>query len=426
MNTKIYDHSYNVLRSVLKERLTFSLAVKNNSRGVSKEEFSAMNSLSGIFLRNYYSIRVIAKQVFGTTQEEPLIYIGLVYVNNLFKKIVDEKDSLTYLVNKLSLFQIKYDDEVKANFKKSLENKNGFLKEVLSTKKGNKNPLTYLSCITNLPEWIIKMLNSQYGRAYGIETIHSLFKMPKQFAIKNTLFCEIKEGELSENYKEIETNFYEYKSKTSIRKDFLIRDARFLPIQKAEYEMIKFLPNLEGKCITFYFEEKNSIYVALINKYLNSGNKLSLASNNPHLNPDLYARIKPLKKENLDIYESSESELIAHLSEKQDLFILLPKNSNLELLRRTPEYGIIFDEKTLDGLIENELNEILDVGQYVADGGKLVYCVPTFNIKETMLVVNKFLNKNKNFSLIKESTYFPFEKDNSVFYFAVFEKKAAD
>ena len=75
MNTKVYDHSFNVLRSVLKEHLSFSVAVKNNSRGVSKDEFSGMSALAGIFLRNYFSIKVIAEAVFNATQEEPVIYI---------------------------------------------------------------------------------------------------------------------------------------------------------------------------------------------------------------------------------------------------------------------------------------------------------------------------------------------------------------
>ena len=394
MNTRVYDHSFNVLKSVLKDHLSFSIAVKNNSKGVSKDEFSAMSSLAGIFLRNYFAIKVIAEAVFNATQEEPVIYIGLVYVNNLFKKLVDEK----------------------------IEDKNGFLKETLNTKKMAKSPRTYLSCITNLPEWIIKMLHTQYGRDYGLDTVHSLFKMPRQYAVLNKILGEVDDSELA-NFKEVEPTLFEYKSKTSIRKDQLVRESKLLPIQKAEFDMIRDLPSLENSAVTFYFEEKNSIYVAFINKYLEGTNKVSLASNNPHLNPDLYSKIKPLKKDKLDIYESSETELIAHLSEKQDIFVLLPKNSNLEMLRRTPEYGIIFDENTLDSIIEKELNELMDVPQYVKDGGKLIYAVPTFDIKETMLIVHKFLEKNKDFKLIKENTYFPFEKDNSVFYYAVFEKK---
>ena len=63
MNTRVYDHSFNVLKSVLKDHFSFSIAVKNNSKGVSKDEFSAMSSLAGIFLRNYFAIKVIAEAV---------------------------------------------------------------------------------------------------------------------------------------------------------------------------------------------------------------------------------------------------------------------------------------------------------------------------------------------------------------------------
>lgn len=424
MNTKVYDHSFNVLKSVLKDHVTFSLAVKNSSKGVSKDEYAGMSALAGIFLRNYFAIKVVAEAVFGTTQDEPTIYIGLVYVNNLFKKIVDEKESLTYLVNKLALYQVKFDDAIKENFKKAIEDKNTFLKQAISSSKvSKKTSRTYLSCITNLPEWIIKMLHTQYGREYGLDTVHALFKMPKQFAVKNSVYADVTPEETSENFREIEEGLYEYKNKTSIRKDPLIRDSKLLPLQKAEYDMIRDLPSLEGKAVAFYFEEKNSIYVAFINKYYANGNKVSLASNSPRLNPDLFNKIKPLGKEKLDIYESTETELIAHLSEKQDLFILSPKSSNLELLRRTPEYGIIFDTNTLDSIIENELNELLDATQYVSDGGKLVYCVPTFDIKETMVLTHKFLEVKKDFKLDKENAFFPFEKDNSVFYYAIFSKK---
>ena len=64
-----------------------------------------------------------------------------------------------------------------------------------------------------------------------------------------------------------------------------------------------------------------------------------------------------------------------------------------------------------------------DLVKELSLSGKLVYCVPTFDIKETMLIVHKFLEIKKDFKLVKECTYFPFEKDNSVFYYAVFEKK---
>lgn len=424
MNTKVYDLSFNVLKSILREHTTFSVAIKNSSKGSTKDEFAGMSSLSGIFLRNYFAIRVIAEGIFGATQDEAVIYIGLVYVNNMFKKLVDEKESLTYLVNKLNLYQIKFDDSIKEEFKKSVEDKNAAIKNILATKKiTSKSPRTYLSCVTNIPEWIIKMLHTQYGRDYALDIIHSLFKMPKQYAVLDSLLEEVNASELTDKFREIEPTLYEYKNKTSIRKENIVRDAKLMPIQKAEFDMIKNLPSVEGGAVTFFTQEKTSIYVPFINKYLALNNKVSVACDDPKINSDLYAKIKPLKKDGLDIYESTGSELIAHLSEKQDIFVYLPKNSNFEQLRRTPEYGIIFEAQSLDSLIEGELKGLEEVGQYVRDGGKLVYAVPTFNIKETMITVHKFLEDRKDFNLVKESTFFPFEKDNSVFYYAILEKK---
>ena len=56
-----------------------------------------------------------------------------------FQKVVDEKESLTYLVSKLNLYQVKFDDEIKENFKKAIADKNSFLKEANVEKKFGKN-----------------------------------------------------------------------------------------------------------------------------------------------------------------------------------------------------------------------------------------------------------------------------------------------
>lgn len=422
---RIFDTSFNVIKSIIKDRISFNSAIKNQIKNIRKDELNLISNLSGLFLRNYFSIRYITEASFNSSQLEVVIYSGLVFVNIYFKKGVDEKTAITYLANKLELFQIKYDEETKAKFKKFLENKNDSLKEYLDTKFKGKSFRKYLSALTNLPERIIKMIQNQYDRKIGFDTIHSIFRMPSQYAIGNILLADNLTDQMKSNFHIIEPNFYEYDQKTSIRKEEAIRTGLLLPIQKAEYNLVKSLPNLLGSNITFYFEEKSSIYYTLINKYLNEGNKLSLACNKPSLNQDLYSKIKPLGINKLDIYESTHSELIAHLSEKQDLFILLPENSNFEQLRRVPEYGILFDTSKLDSIIENEFLKLSDSTQYIADDGLLVYVVPTLNIKETMIITNKFLNAHKEFSKVKEETFFPFEKDNSILYYAIFQKKVS-
>ena len=148
--------------------------------------------------------------------------------------------------------------------------------------------------------------------------------------------------------------------------------------------MFRFQDAEEGlkKANKYYFEEKEALYSMISNRYLPT-NKVSLLTPSQKNNSELFTKINPSKPANLDIYNSDESGIISHLSEKQDLVVFMPKSSNLELLRRTPEYGILFDTNNLDGIIENELNGLSDITQYVKDGGKLIYAVPTFDIKET-------------------------------------------
>ena len=424
--SSIYESSFKVLKTILKENEFFTIALKKNSNSIKKDEIVSVSSLCGLFLRNYYFIRVLAANVFNTTDVEPMIYIGLAYVNNSYKKIVDTNETLKFLANKLALYEIKVTDEVKETFNKVLVSKKDYLKEVFSNKlaKGDsqKTGFKYLSARNNLPEWVVKTLVKQYGRDLSIKTINAMTKMPKQFGYINSLLVKEVTDDLKKDFKVIDGNFMEYTLTSSIRKNGYVRNGDILPLQVAEYEFLKSLPAINNGFVAYYFEEKEALYSMISNRYLPT-NKVSLLTPSQKNNSEIFTKINPSKPANLDIYNSDESGIISHLSEKQDLVVFMPKSSNLELLRRTPEYGILFDTNNLDGIIENELNGLSDITQYVKDGGYLAYAVSTFNIKETIILVKNFLSKHPEYTLEKEKIYFPFEKENSVFYFAIFKRK---
>lgn len=424
--SSIYESSFKVLKTILKENEFFTIALKKNSNSIKKDEIVSVSSLCGLFLRNYYFIRVLAANVFNTADVEPMIYIGLAYVNNSYKKIVDTNETLKFLANKLALYEIKVTDEVKETFNKVLVTKKDYLKEVFSNKlaKGDsqKTGFKYLSARNNLPEWVVKTLVKQYGRDLSIKIINAMTKMPKQFGYINSLLVKEVTDDLKKDFKVIDGNFMEYTLTSSIRKNGYVRNGDILPLQVAEYEFLKSLPAINNGFIAYYFEEKEALYSMISNRYLPT-NKVSLLTPSQKNNSELFTKINPSKPANLDIYNSDESGIISHLSEKQDLVVFMPKSSNLELLRRTPEYGILFDTNNLDGIIENELNGLSDITQYVKDGGYLAYAVSTFNIKETIILVKNFLSKHPEYTLEKEKIYFPFEKENSVFYFAIFKRK---
>lgn len=411
---RVYEACFNVLKRILKEKEPFNSALKIVNGKFKKDVVSIIANLSGLFLRNYFAIKAISNEIFKTTEVETLIYIGVVYANNAFKKYLDEKESIDFLKNKLALYQVKFEDEAKERFVVATKNKRDFI-----TKNIKAKDYYTLSAITNIPDWIIKMLFKQYGKQIGFSIINSLIKMPKQFAIRFNA-VELKEEEFK-SYNKVDTDLYEYISKTSIRKDTLVRELGMFPIQKAEYDMIKMLPNIHEGRITCYFEDKNSAYIGLINKYL-ANNEITLATSNQKNYAELFSRVKKLNLEHLNIIESSEPDLITTITEKQNLFVYIPRSTNFELLRRNPEYGILFDTSSLDEIIKTQHDELEDIAGYIETDGYLCYAVPTFDIKETLVQINKFLDKHKEFSIVKEVTSFPHEKGNSLYYFALLKK----
>lgn len=417
---QIYESCFAVLKGVLKNGKSFSTASKEISLKATKENKASINGLAGLFLRNYYAIEVIAEKVFDTKELEPTIYIGLVFVNNSFKNFVDAKESLDFLYKKLGLYQIKVEKENKDEFAEAIKDRKIYVLKVL-----RNHGIRSLSARSNLPVWVIKMLYRQYDREMAQRTINEIVRMPRQYAILNkSILTDLSQLDNTKFIK-IRDELYEFDDKTSIRKENLVRNASLMPLQAAEYELLERLPNLEGKQICSYFEDKSSFYVGLMNKYL-PNNNLILMSNNPKGNIDLYSKIKSKNFEKLEVYEGQQSELVAHLSYKQDVFVYLPKSSNLELLRRSPEYGIQFNTDTLDEIIRHQNEGLNDVSQYVENGGILVYAVPTFDLKETMLIKTKFLEQHKDFALVIEKVYLPYENGNSIFYYAIFKKGKND
>jgi len=414
---KIYDITFKILKSVLKEKNSFSSSLKQNSGGLKKEEAALASNLAGLFLRNYHLILVVADAIFSVKDEEPLIYIGSVYINNSYKKALDEKESIIYLTQKLALYQVKFDDDAKLKWDLAVADKREFLRQNVG---GNR--IKFLSARNNLPIWVVKSLITQYDDEIAIKTINAMTKMPSQFGYLNkALAAENIEDKLGD-FQKLQGNLYLYKSNSSIRKSELVRSGAIVPIQKAEYYFGLKLPEIQNGFVAMYFDGKNSLYPILFDKYL-ANNKVSILSPNVKGNTDLFMRVKNKAGANLSVYESPRSEIISHLSEKQNVFIYAPESSELEQLRRAPEYGILFDTNRLDSIIKNQQKGLEDVAQYVAESGYLIYLVQTFNIKETYVRTRDFLQSNKNFSITGEKLFFPFEQENSVYYYAILKRK---
>ena len=99
-----------------------------------------------------------------------------------------------------------------------------------------------------------------------------------------------------------------------------------------------------------------------------------------------------------------------------------PRSSAIELYRRNAEYAVNFDVNNLDEIIFNQKEGLDSLANFVKNEGYLVYVVDTLDLKETIIMIQKFLNSYSNFKLVHEEIFFPQDQLNSIYYYAILRK----
>jgi 16S rRNA (cytosine967-C5)-methyltransferase len=95
--------------------------------------------------------------------------------------------------------------------------------------------------------------------------------------------------------------------------------------------------------------------------------------------------------------------------------------SGLGIIRKKPEIRYK-NPHSLDNLPNLQYLILCNASHFLKSGGKLIYSTCTLNKLENEEVVARFLKDNKDFSKLKEKTYFPHIDGNDGFYISVLEK----
>jgi hypothetical protein len=414
---KEYEIAISVAKGIVVEKLDFSQAAKKYCLGVDHEARKRIIGLVGIFLRNYFFVEGFVRELFNLASDEDVVSIGIPYVDVALKKYNSKDVAYSFIGDYLKEKGIAFDDDSKAKLDEVVEKKRRYeLKDVRS------GSLDYFMIRYNLPKWFLKMMLNQYDRQTMILVARECSRMPKQYAILNK-FVDIPE-ELKKdfsNFSKVNDELFVYNPTTSIRRDPLVHEGMLLPLQKASNRVVRYLLSLNEGKVSFYIGHRTFDFMPILNRY-GANSSISFFAPSVKDNFDVFSKIKKMSKLNQHIYECDEEGLIAYLSEKQDIVCYFPNNSCLEALRRAPDYGIIFDTSGLDSLIVKELLGLEGLAKEVKDGGYLIYAVDTINIKETVVLIKKFLLLHDEFSLDKEELSFPYDEDNSIYYYAILRK----
>jgi 16S rRNA C967 or C1407 C5-methylase (RsmB/RsmF family) len=181
-----------------------------------------------------------------------------------------------------------------------------------------------------------------------------------------------------------------------------------------------FTPDLEY--VTLFSGADNAAFREL---YLRANKKVGLSVAVPSIDEraDILRHIRLEKCTNVNLFEATDFTMMkAAITSPQDLIVLMPKSSSFDLIRLYPDYLLHFKQSSLDELIRVQKESLQEFSKFLVTDGLLLYMVDTMNKKESVDVIQDFLSKNKDFELVEHRQYYPFEKEDSTFYYAILKK----
>lgn len=283
--------------------------------------------------------------------------------------------------------------------------------------------LDNLSIKYSCPEHLINMWTKMYTRENTIRILDAINNKPPVFAIPNRLYVD--EEELLYELENCSV------SGEIIDDTVMITSGFDLTNCKAFDDGLFYIEDLSSyKCAKALDAKQDDIVLDVCSA---PGGKAFTIAQNMKNNGSVYAydlyehRVKLIdsgaKRLGINIIKTDVNDACKHNKNipMADKILCDVPCSGFGIIRRKPEIRY----KNLDSIADLpniQYNILCTSSLYLKKGGRMIYSTCTLNKKENEKVVNKFLESNSEFKLIKDITIFPSAKGGDGFYYAVLEK----
>lgn len=413
-----FEHTFNVLSRVIEEGLSFNLAINSEIKKEKRADPSLKNVISassGSVLRHYYLFKEIITRQYGEIKESKFILLAMGLANRLFSKRFEEETLLRFIEKESEL------DDVKS-FIETFTNEKSLIPEDITL--GSKK---YLSLRYNLPLWVVDMWEKNAGDLFKKRLFPSIYKSQNLFARVNTR--ELTREQFLEKYSGFEPlfddYFVKYCEKGNIRKHESIINGDAFNYSPCYSLLLADLDVDPYRGIAFYSACNNQLLYELAMR-LGTGFKADYLCRNQQHFFEANKAVKQLGLTDISLYECSEDAILTCISKPVHTFFVCPNNSSFLNLKDKPDYFLRIKQEDLDSFIHDEYSALINASAHVEDGGYLIYFIPTFCKNESKGVIRKFLKVAPSFKLEKEIQLFPFDKYQTLFYFAVLKKEVSN
>ena len=417
----LLDYTFKLFEGVKEKEYSFANALnkKIQEMSLTSLEINTIKACLKGVINRYYFLKWEIKKSYGNVEEGLIDYLvlGLSYARYVNNVNIDDV---------INFFKESENDALK-------ELDLSKLYEVYLSLKNNVTPIPEkyennfskkLSLLYSYPEWLVGMMKKHFG---GKNTYKSIASSRRNTLINLVVnpTSELEEILKDENYKQlsINPNAFEYVGKSPLIENKLFREKKIYVMDCIEQLLIDELDPFQGDEVLVIGENRATLASTIALRMYNFG-KVYYSSETQDSYFASRKSIDLYKIKNLIPFEGSIDLVCTHVKEKSlDKVLVIPPNSEFGLIRRKPEILINFKQETLDSLIEQQGNYILEASKFVKDGGTLIYGVPTLNIKESYNIVRLFVESHPEFELEKEEMIFPYVNQTTGMYYAKLIKK---
>ena len=405
-----------ILNKIIYEEVPFSLALKHAFKhdDISKEDRSVVSAMVGCVLRHYLVLKRVVESAYPEVESQGALLIMIALSNALFIKKMDQA-----LINQ-DVNQLLKEGDIKVE---------DFIAPYLVDKKLvpadiEVDSFEFLSYRYNTPVEIVRMWNKQFGHISASKALRFNSKpAPVVVRINNKLISDEDFFNQNPGFEAIEgvKGMALFKGEDKFKNSEAAKKQLAAPLALAFKEMLDEgdLDFLRG--VAVYGEYPNDLLLDFASRNENVSNVEYIASN-INTCTSVKNALNKFNLKGINVYEANASSIITCLSKPVHTFIVMPDSSRLNLLQLLPDYFLRFDINKLDELIANQKLALKEASAQVEEEGYLLYLVDTLSKKESIGVINEFLNENKEFSLVRDKLYFPYKKYGSSYYFAVLKK----
>ncbi len=429
---KPIEVSYEALKSIVGEDVSFSLALKHlfSQEKYTAKEKNEVSVIVGCALRHYYIFDELISRYFPSLDvySRCAFYI-LMSELRFLNKGGDNSEDIDFVKETLKNNKVEYQEDDFDDLVDYVQNN-----PVLIPQDVDTTSVEYVHYRYNLPIPIVKMWIKSLGR----NTAYHLFKIFSRSITKYYRIDTLKmdEATFKETYSDsfcydcgVDNVVYPNLEKSTSKRDtnIAINKCHLFSTTLGLEKILDSIDIKETDSVAALSSSLTPLYLSLATRLRTNLNKIDVIFES---GADYYKATKGMHGygiENVRFYNATPSSFITCISEPVDYFFLSPKNSNFELFRLSPDYAIHFKMETLDALIENERQSLEEASPLVKEGGKIVYVVPTISHKEGKTLISDFLKNHEEFSLVEENQFLPIDEEyNCSLYYAILAKERTE